>query len=85
MYDVYGGVTTLRIFSSVAAVTALLYLILHQVYLKHVTPGKIRICFNGYSTDRSKFLNVILIADTRRNVEWRTPEEANAECVTVDS
>ncbi|XP_076677986.1 major facilitator superfamily domain-containing protein 6 [Andrena cerasifolii] len=61
LYDVYGGVTTLRIFSSVAAVTALLYLVLHQVYLKHVTP------------------------DTRRNVEWRTPEEANTECVTVDS
>ncbi|XP_031843125.1 major facilitator superfamily domain-containing protein 6 [Nomia melanderi] len=38
LYKLFGGVTTLRLFSSLAAVTALTYLILHLVYLKHTMP-----------------------------------------------
>ncbi|XP_043266069.1 major facilitator superfamily domain-containing protein 6 isoform X2 [Colletes gigas] len=39
LYEIFGGVTTLRIFSFTAAVSALVYLVLHLVFLKHLTPG----------------------------------------------
>ncbi|XP_076650977.1 major facilitator superfamily domain-containing protein 6 [Halictus rubicundus] len=38
LYKLLGGVTTLRLLSSLAAVTALMYLILHLIYLKHTMP-----------------------------------------------
>ncbi|KOC59868.1 Major facilitator superfamily domain-containing protein 6-B, partial [Habropoda laboriosa] len=39
LYKLFGGVTTLRIFSSIAIVTAFLYFILYVLYLKDRTPG----------------------------------------------
>ena len=39
LYKLYGGIITLRIFSSIAATTAFIYLILYLTYLKDVTPG----------------------------------------------
>lgn len=39
LYKLFGGVTTLRIFSSIAAITAFIYLILYSLYLKDITPG----------------------------------------------
>ncbi|XP_017878338.1 major facilitator superfamily domain-containing protein 6 [Ceratina calcarata] len=38
LYKLYGGVTTLRIFSLLAFVTAFMYLILYRLYLKDLTP-----------------------------------------------
>ncbi|CAD1475640.1 unnamed protein product, partial [Heterotrigona itama] len=38
LYKLFGGITTLRIFSSIAATTAFIYLILYLTYLKDVTP-----------------------------------------------
>ncbi|XP_078033340.1 major facilitator superfamily domain-containing protein 6 isoform X2 [Augochlora pura] len=38
LYKLLGGVTTLRLLSSLAAVTALMYFILHVLYLKHTMP-----------------------------------------------
>lgn len=40
LYKKVGGAITLRIFSILAAFSALMYLILHNLYLKHKTPGK---------------------------------------------
>lgn len=40
LYKKVGGAITLRIFSLLAAFSALMYLILHNLYLKHKTPGK---------------------------------------------
>lgn len=44
LYKIFGGVTTLRIFSLAAIVTAFMYLILHLMFLKDNTPGIIIIC-----------------------------------------
>ncbi|KAG7200607.1 hypothetical protein KM043_001165 [Ampulex compressa] len=60
LYKEVGGVITLRIFSCIAAVSSVMYLILHESYLKHSTP------------------------DTRKNVEWKTPEEAQMQCAVAD-
>lgn len=38
LYKLYGGVTTLRIFASLAVVTAFMYLTLYRLYLKDLTP-----------------------------------------------
>ncbi|XP_033342281.1 major facilitator superfamily domain-containing protein 6 isoform X2 [Megalopta genalis] len=38
LYKLLGGVTTLRLLSSLAAVAALMYFILHLLYLKHTMP-----------------------------------------------
>ncbi|CAL1674196.1 unnamed protein product [Lasius platythorax] len=56
LYKKVGGAITLRIFSLLAAFSALMYLILHNLYLKHKTP------------------------DTRNNVEWRKPDDAQRHC-----
>ncbi|KAL0114118.1 hypothetical protein PUN28_011437 [Cardiocondyla obscurior] len=40
LYKKVGGVRTLRIFSTLAACSAFMYLILHILYLKNKTPGK---------------------------------------------
>ena len=61
LYKLFGGVTTLRIFSSIAAITAFIYLILYLLYLKDITP------------------------DTKKNVEWKTPEEAQKKCTVAES
>ncbi|CAL7937711.1 unnamed protein product [Xylocopa violacea] len=39
IYKVFGGVITLRIFSSLAGITAFFYLLLYLLYLKDSTPG----------------------------------------------
>lgn len=39
LYKLFGGVTTLRIFSSIAAITAFIYFILYLKYLKDMIPG----------------------------------------------
>lgn len=61
LYKLFGGVTTLRIFSSIAAITAFIYLILYVLYLKDIIP------------------------DTKNNVEWKTPEEAQKKCTVAES
>ncbi|CAK9808396.1 Major facilitator superfamily domain-containing protein 6 [Anthophora quadrimaculata] len=61
LYKLFGGVTTLRIFSSIAVVTAFMYFILYLLYLKDTTP------------------------DTKRNVEWKSPEEAQKQCTVAES
>lgn len=61
LYEVFGGVVTMRVFSLCAIITAFMYLILHIVYLKDTTP------------------------DTKKDVEWKTPEEATNKCVVADS
>lgn len=40
LYKNLGGVLTLRILSVLAALSALMYFVLHILYLKHVTPGE---------------------------------------------
>lgn len=40
LYKKVGGAITLRIFSAIAAFSALMYFVLHTLYLKHNTPGK---------------------------------------------
>ncbi|XP_015434895.1 PREDICTED: major facilitator superfamily domain-containing protein 6 [Dufourea novaeangliae] len=61
LYKLFGGVTTLRLFSSLAAITAFMYLILYVVYLKHTMP------------------------DTKKTVEWKTPQEAKDKCVVAET
>ena len=38
LYKKIGGAATLRIFSILAAISSVMYLILHVAYLKHVMP-----------------------------------------------
>ncbi|EZA54591.1 Major facilitator superfamily domain-containing protein 6-B [Ooceraea biroi] len=61
LYKKLGGALTLRILSVLAAFSALMYFILHTLYLKHVTP------------------------DTRSNVEWRKPDDAQKHCATAEA
>ncbi|KAK1120051.1 hypothetical protein K0M31_012779 [Melipona bicolor] len=60
LYKLYGGIMTLRIFSSIAATTAFIYLILYLAYLKDVIP------------------------DTKNNIEWKTPKEAQKKCTVAE-
>lgn len=50
LYKEVGGAITLRIFSMLAAVSALMYLILHTLYLKYNTPGEKSSNFNRQRT-----------------------------------
>ncbi|XP_011868136.1 PREDICTED: uncharacterized protein LOC105562158 isoform X4 [Vollenhovia emeryi] len=59
LYKTFGGIITLRIFSVLAALAALIYFILYTFYLKHKT------------------------TDTRSNVKWGKPDEAQEHCVTA--
>ncbi|XP_032675202.1 major facilitator superfamily domain-containing protein 6 [Odontomachus brunneus] len=61
LYKKVGGATTLRIFSMLAAISALMYFVLHTLYLKHKTP------------------------DTRSNVVFRKPEDAQEHCVIAET
>ncbi|XP_058803719.1 major facilitator superfamily domain-containing protein 6 [Phymastichus coffea] len=58
LYKEYGGVLTLRMYSSLALITAIAYFIVHTTYLKHVMPE----------------------TNTRKNVEWKSPEDALKAC-----
>ncbi|XP_026827205.1 major facilitator superfamily domain-containing protein 6 isoform X2 [Ooceraea biroi] len=66
LYKKLGGALTLRILSVLAAFSALMYFILHTLYLKHVTPA-------------------FSVADTRSNVEWRKPDDAQKHCATAEA
>lgn len=68
LYKNLGGAITLRIYSFVAALTAVSYLILHATYLRHVMPQTKKSSDSPRST----------------NVEWKSPEEAARECQTDD-
>ncbi|XP_016843921.1 major facilitator superfamily domain-containing protein 6 [Nasonia vitripennis] len=62
LYDSYGGATTLKVYASLAILTAVAYLITHLTYLKHIMPE----------------------TDTRKKVEWKSPEEAAEKCADAN-
>lgn len=59
LYKKVGGATTLRIFSMLAAISALMYLVLHILYLKHETPGEKSNILNRQTHDRDTLSNSI--------------------------
>lgn len=90
LYKKVGGAITLRIFSILAAFSALMYFILHNLYLKDRTPGKDSVIFKSlrydFRTLQKKIINFLLfIADTRNNVEWRKPDDAQKHCVVAET
>lgn len=98
LYKKIGGAKTLRIFALLAGFSALMYSILHSVYLKHQTPGEglnnfihFNIC---YIRDRiiifKRFIyisvrNVRFVLDTRYNIKFRTPEDAQEHCTVAET
>lgn len=94
LYKKVGGAITLRIFSILAALSALMYLILHVSYLKYKTPGKklsnFEMCvyvakFLEEWKNYARMENLLFVADTRNNVEWRKPEDAQKQCVVAET
>lgn len=59
LYKKVGGAATLRIFSGLAAFSALMYFVFHTLYLKHKTPGKRSHYFNCYCWNVTNFFRTL--------------------------
>lgn len=81
LYKKVGGSMTLRIFSGLAVFSAFMYLVLYTLYLKHKIPGK-ESEFNG--TWWIFFNALSSVVDTRKNVEWRKPDDAQRNCAVAE-
>ena len=78
-----GGRRTLRIYSGLATLSALVYIISYTLYTKRTTgkESSNSICWTIIFSDYENMRNFLFITDTRNKVEWKKHDDAQREYI----